>query len=175
MKTLVIVRHAKSDWDDPDLTDHQRPLNDRGRRDAPRMGRRMRERGLAPDVVFSSSAVRALTTATIIADELGYATDRIRVLDLLYGASPATMLDVVAELDETDADADVDTVMVVAHDPGMSDLAAHFTVDRGSEAIAAMPTCAVAEFGFDTGAWTGLAGLRPVSVLFAAPEHSADR
>ncbi|TFV95308.1 SixA phosphatase family protein [Leifsonia flava] len=173
MKTLVIVRHAKSDWDDPDLSDHQRPLNDRGQRDAPRMGRRMQERGLAPDVVFSSSAVRALTTATIIADELGYARDRIRVLDRLYGASPATMLDVVAELDETDAAADASssTVVVVAHDPGMSDLAAHFTMDRGAEAIAAMPTCAVAEFTFDADRWTGLAERRPMEVRFDSPGH----
>lgn len=136
------------------------------------MGRLMHERGLAPDVVFSSSAVRALTTATIIADELGYAADGIRVLDRLYGASPAAMLDVVAELDETDADASSSTVMVVAHDPGMSDLAAHFTMDRGAEAIAAMPTCAVAEFTFDADAWTGLAERRPTAVRFDSPAHA---
>ncbi|MET0975748.1 MAG: histidine phosphatase family protein [Leifsonia sp.] len=164
MKTLVLVRHAKSDWGDPSLPDHQRPLNVRGRHDAPRMGRRMRERGLAPEVVLSSSAVRALTTAAVIAGELGFDPDDIRVLDLLYGASPATMLDVVGELDDA-----VGSAMVVAHDPGMSDLAAHFTMDSGADAIAQMPTCAVATFTFDVGSWSELDTARPTSTHFDAP------
>jgi len=73
MKTLLVLRHAKSSWDDPALGDHERPLNKRGRRDAPRMGELVREYGLIPDVVISSDAVRARRTAEAVAEAARYA------------------------------------------------------------------------------------------------------
>ena len=72
MKTLFLIRHAKSSWDDPALSDKDRPLGDRGRRDAPRMGKRLAKRNVRPDLILSSSARRALTTAEIIAKKLDY-------------------------------------------------------------------------------------------------------
>jgi phosphohistidine phosphatase len=159
MKTLVLVRHAKSAWGDPTLADHDRPLNDRGRRDAPEMGRRLRERGTSPDAILSSTAVRARTTAEAIAASLGLDPATVSLDERLYGSSPETILDVVAGLDEA-----VSTAMVVAHDPGLSDLAY-----RLSGEIEHMPTCAVAEFRFAAWTWAELAESEPVEVRFDTP------
>ena len=71
MKTLIIVRHAKSSWDDPDISDFNRPLNERGKKDAPRMAKRLKEKDLAFNTVVSSPAVRALTTCEAFVDVLG--------------------------------------------------------------------------------------------------------
>ena len=90
MIRLALVRHAKSDWGDPWLEDHARPLNDRGRRDGPRMARRFAEAGFRPDVILSSTAVRARTTAGFFSKELDVAID---LRDELYGA-PASALGV---------------------------------------------------------------------------------
>ena len=150
MKTLVLVRHAKSAWGDPTLADHDRPLNDRGRRDAPEMGRRIRERGIAPDAIISSTAVRARSTAEAIAEQVG-AAPGILTLD--------TILDVIAELDD-----DLTTAVVVAHDPGMSDLA-----HRISGEIDHMPTCGVAEFRFAAWTWSEIAEAEPLEVHLDTP------
>jgi phosphohistidine phosphatase len=159
MKTLVLVRHAKSAWNDPTLADHDRPLNARGRRDAPEMGRRLRERGTVPDAILSSTAVRARTTAEAIAAALGLDDARLVLDERLYGSSPETILEVVAGVDD-----EVSTVMVVAHDPGMSDLAF-----RLSGEIDHMPTGAVAEFRFPAWTWAELAASEPVEVRFDTP------
>jgi phosphohistidine phosphatase len=97
MKTLVLVRHAKSAWDSPGLDDHERPLAERGLRDAPEMGRRLAERGLVPDVIRSSTAVRARTTAKLMAQALGVGADRVQLDERLYGAMPEEILTVVGE------------------------------------------------------------------------------
>ena len=77
MKQLLLIRHAKSDWDHPGLSDHDRPLNDRGRRDCPRMAEALRSRGITPDLIVTSTAVRAATTAEAIAGGLGLDTAAI--------------------------------------------------------------------------------------------------
>ena len=159
MKTLVLVRHAKSAWGDPTLADHDRPLNDRGRRDAPEMGRRLRERGVAPDAILSSTAARARSTAEAIADELGAANGVLALDERLYGSSPETILEVVAEVDD-----DLTTVLVVAHDPGMSDLA-----NRLSGDIDHMPTCGVAEFRFAAWSWSDIGDAEPLEVHLDTP------
>src|SRR4029450_11617432 len=91
MKTLLVLRHAKSSWNDPALDDHERPLNKRGRRDAPRMGELVREYGLIPDIVISSDAVRARLTAEAVAEAARY-TGEIMLDQHLYMASPADIL-----------------------------------------------------------------------------------
>jgi phosphohistidine phosphatase len=159
MKTLVLVRHAKSAWGDPTLADHDRPLNERGRRDAPEMGRRIRERGIVPGAILSSTAVRARTTAEAIAEELGVVPGTLTLDERLYGSSPDTILDVIAGLDD-----ELTTVLVVAHDPGMSDLAY-----RLSGEIEHMPTCAVAEFRFAAWSWSEIAETEPVEVHLDTP------
>jgi phosphohistidine phosphatase len=161
VKTLTLVRHAKSDWGDPALPDHDRPLNDRGLRDAPAMGRRLRDRGFVADVILASTAVRAQATAEAIASELGYDLDEIVSVPTLYGASPATILAVVGTLDDA-----LESAMLVAHDPGMSELAGQLSTD-----IDRMPTCAVAEFTFDVASWREVSGAWPETVRFEAPSR----
>src|SRR5437764_13379774 len=87
MKTLFLIRHAKSSWDDPALSDKDRPLSDRGRRDAPKMGKRLAKRDVKPDLILSSPARRALTTAEVIAKELDDKLKDIGVHDLLYAGA----------------------------------------------------------------------------------------
>ena len=159
MKTLLLVRHAKSSWGDPGLADHDRPLNERGLRDAPEMGRRLHARGIRPDVIRSSTALRARTTAFLIAEELGLAADAVVLDERLYGSSSARVLDLVAELE-----AGVSVAMIVAHDPGLSDLAFDL-----SGTIEHMPTCAVAEFSFEVDDWAQLDQADPVDVRFDTP------
>ncbi|WP_448811418.1 SixA phosphatase family protein [Agromyces bauzanensis] len=146
MRTLMLVRHAKSEWGHPELTDHERPLNDRGLRDAPKMGRRLAEQGVMPDVILSSTAVRALTTAQLLAEALGYTADRIVADERLYATSASGILGVIAELDSS-----VQTAMVVGHNPEMDALVGRFTDEIGH-----LPTCAVAVFRFEADAWDEL-------------------
>lgn len=155
MITLALVRHAKSDWGDPGLDDHDRPLNERGLRDAPRMARRVAESGFRPDVILSSTALRARTTAEAFAAELAAA---VSLDPALYGA-PASALLVAAASTRARA------VMVVAHDPGMSALAARLSDDG----IGHMPTCAVATFTWDVGDWDAATSLDPDEWTFDAP------
>ena len=94
MKTLFLIRHAKSSWDDPALSDKDRPLGDRGRRDAPRMGKRLAKRDVKPDLILSSPARRALTTAEIIAKKLDYKRKDIVVDTRLYASTVDGLLNV---------------------------------------------------------------------------------
>jgi phosphohistidine phosphatase len=159
VKTLLIVRHAKSSWGDPGLDDHERPLNARGLRDAPEMGRRLRERGIMPDVIRSSTAVRARSTAALIAEQLQLPPEVVVLDERLYGSSPETIMSIVAELDPG-----VAVAMVVAHDPGLSELAFEL-----SGTIEHMPTCAIAEFTFEVADWPAVVGAEPAAVRFDAP------
>ena len=147
MIRLALVRHAKSDWGDPGLDDHDRPLNDRGMRDAPRMARQLAESGFRADLILSSTALRARTTAEAFAAELGMA---VSLDPELYGA-PARVLLAAAAATRAPA------VMVVAHDPGMSVLAAHLSDD----AIGHMPTCAVATFTWEVDDWDVASAMDP--------------
>lgn len=159
MKTLLLVRHAKSSWDHPGVDDHDRPLNHRGRRDAPEMGRVLAERGLVPDRILSSTALRARTTAQLMAEALGFDVDRIILDERLYAASADEVLRVIGEID-----GDIGTAMVVGHNPETVSLAQRFSRD-----IHEMPTCAVAEFTFDVDAWYELEDAVPTTVRVETP------
>lgn len=145
MKTLLVLRHAKSSWADNTLSDHDRPLKGRGKRDAPRMGRLIREEGLVPDLIISSSARRAYSTAQLLADECGYESE-IEVTRDFYHAAPETYLEYVAFLPE-----DVNVVMVVGHNPGVEDL-----VEEFSDSWQRMPTAALAVIQLDVTRWGDL-------------------
>ena len=160
MKTLFLVRHAKSSRDDPGLSDRERPLNDCGRDDAPAMGRRLARHGAKPERIVSSPALRALTTAQLIADEIGHARADIVVDDRLYAASAAGLLAVIHALDDA-----LDRVMLVGHNPEFAELA-----HRLSSEIVEMPTCAVAEVHFDTKAWSAVGELAPRDVALDKPK-----
>jgi phosphohistidine phosphatase len=155
MIRLALVRHAKSDWGDPALDDHDRPLNDRGMRDAPVMAARLAATGFRPDVILSSTALRARTTAEAFAAELGVA---VSLDPELYGASATTLLDAAATTRAA-------TVMVVAHDPGMSALAGRLSAGD----IGHMPTCAVATFIWAQDDWDVATGLDADNWTFDSP------
>lgn len=120
MKTLYLIRHAKSSWDDPSLDDFDRPLNGRGEKDAPRMGKRLKKEGIFPDLMLSSTANRALTTAHAIARALDYPFARIQESDALYHAYPQAILKEIQAIPDT-----VSTLFVYGHNPGLTDFANH--------------------------------------------------
>ena len=157
MIRLVLVRHAKSDWGDPALPDHDRPLNDRGLRDAPRMARALAETGFRPEVILSSTALRARTTAEAFGAESGVA---VSLEPDLYGAAARTLLAAAAASGAM-------KVMVVAHDPGMTDLAEQLS----GGGIAHMPTCAVATFTWDEDDWQVVDAVDPVDWTFDSPSR----
>jgi phosphohistidine phosphatase len=115
MKTLLLMRHAKSSRDDPSLSDHDRPLNERGKSDAPRMGRLLRDEGLTPDLIISSSATRALATAVAVGEESHY-TDAVgvRVAPELYPGDSLSYVEVLREIPE-----EFHRVLVVGHNPAI--------------------------------------------------------
>jgi phosphohistidine phosphatase len=162
VKTLFLVRHAKSSRDDPTLPDKERPLNDRGMRDAPRMGERLAKQGAQPDLILSSPAVRALATAELIANELDYKVKDIVVDQRLYAAAPDDLLVVIHELGDKPK-----RVMLCGHNPELTELA-----HRLSNAITDMPTCAVAEFSFDTKSWSTVGDREPTNVTLHRPKSS---
>ena len=143
MKTLLVLRHAKSSWDDPALDDHERPLNGRGKKDAPRVGAAIRARGLTPDLVVTSDAVRARITAETAASAAGYHGDIVKE-KRLYLAAPRDILAVLRGVPETDTD----TVMIVGHNPGLEELVAHLTGQPE-----AMPTAGLAEIELPIDRW----------------------
>lgn len=145
MKTLLVLRHAKSSWKQRDTSDHDRPLNKRGKRDAPRMGRVVAAQGLCPDVIVSSTAKRARWTADEVAEHAGY-EGTVRLERRLYLASPDEIVDVV----RTVAGA-ARRVMVVGHNPGLEDLVA-----RLAGRPETLPTAALAEIRLSIRAWKEL-------------------
>ena len=145
MKTLLVLRHAKSSWDDPGLDDHERPLNKRGRRDAPRMGELVREYGLIPDVVISSDAVRARLTAEAVVEAARYAGE-IQMDRNLYLAHPADILSVLRTVRES-----AETVMIVGHNPGLEALVEQLTGEPQD-----LPTAALAQIRLPIDRWRDL-------------------
>jgi len=126
------------------LPDKERPLNERGKRDAPDMGKRLAKRDVKPELILSSPARRAFATAKIIAKSLGYKLKNIVVDDRLYPGAADEILNSIHRLDKQ-----LDRVMIVGHNPALADLA-----HRLSSEIDRMPTCAVAKFRFDVKAWS---------------------
>jgi len=146
LKTLLLLRHAKSSWANPALDDHERPLKERGRRDAPRMGNLIRVRRLSPDVIISSDAVRARQTAEAVAETAGCA-DRILIEPRLYHAGPASIVAVLQIV----PDAKAETVMIVGHNPGLEGLIARLTGEHPD-----LPTAALAQIVLPIVRWRDL-------------------
>ena len=121
MKTLLIMRHAKSDWDNSKLSDHARPLNKRGKLDAPHMGKLLKEHDLVPDLIITSTAERALTTAELVALACDYDGELVTTSSF-YHADPLTYLELLQGVDDT-----YKRVMIVGHNPGMEELVADLT------------------------------------------------
>ena len=146
-KTLYLVRHAKSSWDDPSLADRDRPLNERGLSSAPDMGRRLAAQGHKPDLVISSPARRALSTAKKLAKEMGYRESKVITDEHLYFSGTRSMVDLLEKLDDKHK-----KVMIVGHNPAMTSL---LNILCDSE-VENMPSCAVAMLDFDMESWSEL-------------------
>ncbi|MCO6450267.1 MAG: histidine phosphatase family protein [Caldilineales bacterium] len=142
MKSLFIMRHAKSSWDSPNLPDFDRPLAGRGEKDAPRMGDFLAGRDLVPDLIVSSPALRAKTTAKRAAKAMGY-DDEIVYDERIYAAGVQDLMAVVAGLPN-----EVESVMLVGHNPGFEEL-----VEWLCGAAARMPTAAIAYVAIDAENW----------------------
>jgi phosphohistidine phosphatase len=148
MRRLILVRHAKSSWDDPGAQDHERLLAARGKRDAPKMAARLAERYPSPDLILSSNAVRARETARIVAESFAYPTSSIRLDERIYLASPRTLMSIVAE-----QDAAIASLALVGHNPGFTDLANSLTPDL---ALDNLPTSGIVVIGFRLDDWADI-------------------
>ena len=134
MKNLILVRHAKSDWNTPSLSDFERPLNERGKRDAPVMVKRLLDKKIKIDAFVSSPAKRAKRTASIFAKEYHSDKDKIIFQEDLYAAPAEVFYDVIGKLDDR-----FDTVAVFSHNPGITEFANSLTDVR----IDNIPTCGI--------------------------------
>lgn len=143
MKNLIIVRHAKSSWKYDDLDDFDRPLNSRGKGDAPLMGKILRRKGILPELIFSSPALRALKTGIIIAAELGYTKNIYTHIDL-YHADEETMWKKISEQSD-----EVQHLMLIGHNPGLT----YFVNILSSEVIDNLPTCGIFSVTWDCESW----------------------
>ena len=143
-RTLILMRHAKSSWE-TGLDDHNRPLNKRGESAAPRMGRWLRSQNVVPDLILCSTATRANHTADLIARELGDEVE-VRAIEQLYLPLPQDIMEVV-----TREAGDVSTVLVVAHNPGVSS-----AVEEFANVATVMPTAAAAVIDFTLSEWSDL-------------------
>lgn len=163
MKTLYLLRHAKSSWDDSSLPERERPLEARGERDAEKMSKRWSHVNKKPDLIMSSPAERAFATAKVFAAALGYEIERVEFDDRLHGADVDALITIVEALDDK-----LKRVMLVGHNPGFAELAHHFDGN-----ISQMPTCALAELRFDVKSWAAIGQAKPVHTVFDSPRLSS--
>jgi len=144
MKRLVLIRHAKSSWKDPELDDFDRPLNKRGRKDGPKMGKLLAKKGETPDLIVSSPAKRALKTALAIAKEVGYPKERIKENKKIYLGSVPQLMNVIHNIDNN-----FNLVFIFGHNPGFNDLSHHLAEHE----LENIPTCGVFCIDFEIDSW----------------------
>ena len=144
MRTLYLIRHAKSSWDNPGLRDFNRPLNERGQRDAPLMAALIAKMGIKPDLIVSSPARRAITTAQFFADAMGIADEDIVRNQDIYEAYPQEILRLISELPES-----AETVFMFGHNPTFTDVANRFSDDF----IENIPTCGIVRIESPADSW----------------------
>lgn len=142
MKTLYILRHAKSDWSNAALSDFERPLNERGRKAAPLMGKAMKKRNFKPQTIVSSPAVRARQTAEAV-KAAAQIESEIKFDSRIYEAHPQTLLEVVSEIDDAN-----DSALIVGHNPGFENLVRILT-----DKIEPLPTAALAVVNLEIDSW----------------------
>lgn len=165
MKHLILLRHAKSSWRNASLDDADRPLAERGERDAPRMGERLRSRGAQPTLLLTSPARRALRTAEIIGRALGLALRQTRTVPELYLASPAAIREVLAAQDDAHG-----CVLLVGHNPGLTDLVNELLPGLGLDDL---PTAGVVGVDLAGATWVAAARMRGQLSYFDYPKNPA--
>jgi phosphohistidine phosphatase len=147
MKTLYVIRHAKSSWDYPELDDFERPLSQRGRKSALLMGTILKKLKAAPDLVISSPANRAAMTARILADAIHYPLDKIQYTETLYLADEKVLAQVIKNIGSS-----VNHAMFIGHNPGLTGLANIL----GDQPIDDIPTGGVCCMDFKIASWKGI-------------------
>ncbi len=166
MKRLTLLRHAKSSWKKRDLGDFDRPLNGRGRRDAPAMGERLAALGAKPDLIVTSPAKRARKTARIVAEELKYKKGKIIEIKDIYEATSDILLELVRSFDDG-----AGHVLMVGHNPGFTDLA-HTLLDGG---IDSMPTCGALSIELPVDRWGDVERRGGKLLFFEVPRRRPGR
>ncbi|MEW6506499.1 MAG: histidine phosphatase family protein [Bacteroidota bacterium] len=144
MKTLYLIRHAKSSWDDKDLTDFERPLNKRGNRDAPFMALLLKEEKVVPDLIISSPALRAISTAQIFADKFDYPKNKILLEKSIYLSGIKELEAIVQSIPDSH-----NIVFVFGHNPSIT----HYANHLGNKFITNIPTCGIVGIGFYEKNW----------------------
>lgn len=147
MKILYVIRHAKSSWEEKDIADFDRPLNDRGERDAPFMGNLLRKINVTFDLVISSPAKRAYDTAKIICEKVGYKIDSIELKRELYLADVKDILEIIKNVDNK-----FETVAIFGHNPGFTDFVNYIC----DENIDNVPTCGIVKIELFVDSWKSL-------------------
>jgi phosphohistidine phosphatase len=153
-RQLLVLRHAKSSWADEGLDDWQRPLNARGERDAPRVGELIRRHALLPDLIVSSDAVRAETTARAVAGAAGY-QGTLQLSPDLYHATPNALIEVIRKVGD-----DARRLMIVGHNPGLEDLVAELTGERVE-----LPTAALVHISMPVEQWRDVEATRGATLV----------
>jgi phosphohistidine phosphatase len=162
MKRLTIIRHGKSSWEDPDIADFDRPLNRRGKDDAPEMGRRLASRGERPDLIVTSPAKRAVSTMNRIAREIGFTESRILRDCRVYEAGAGELLGIIREIEDIHG-----YVVLCGHNPGLTELCnlvSNLTIDN-------LPTCGVVSIEFPVDSWSDVAAGSGVVRYFDFPKR----
>ncbi len=160
MKRLYLIRHAKSSWKDSSLADFERPLNKRGKRNAPFMGKRLQFYQILPALILSSPAKRARKTARMIAQEIGFPKKQIVYDDDIYDASTSTLFHMIRNLDDAAMDA-----MLFGHNPGITTLAECLT----DTLIENVPTCGIFCIDFAVDSWSNIVEGSGTVVFFDYP------
>ncbi len=163
MKQLLLIRHAKSDWDDPSLPDIDRPLNDRGKNDAPVMAHRLLDKKIKIDAFIASTAKRARKTATIFAKEYKLDKDDVILEDKLYAAGEEAFFDVISNTNDK-----YKSVAIFSHNPGITDFANLLTDTR----IDNIPTCGIFAVQVDCKHWVDFRDAKKEFWFFDYPKSS---
>ncbi len=145
MKTLLLMRHAKSSWKNSDLADHERPLKKRGRKDSAIMAKLLKKKDLLPDMILSSSAVRATETMEVILDTVKI-KGKTKSKDVLYMAEPDTIIEKINSVPD-----EVERLMLIGHNPGLESL-----VQILGDKVESLPTAAIAIIILPINAWSEL-------------------
>ena len=163
MKTLLLIRHAKSSWKETELSDLDRPLNERGKRDAREMAKRLSEKRLDIDLYVSSPAKRAKSTAELFNRELPSTAREILLVSALYEAGPGDFFSVVSDLDDADS-----RVAIFSHNPGITDFVNTLTEMR----LDNMPTCSVFAVSIPVDSWREFGAAQKKFMFFDYPKST---
>lgn len=165
VKTLILIRHAKSDWSTASLSDFDRPLNERGKKDAPEMAKRLVSKKIRIDAFVSSPARRAKKTAAIFAKEYKRTKEEIILIEELYIAAADTFYDVISKTDDK-----FDSIAVFSHNPGITDFANNLTNAR----IDNIPTCGIFVVAINAKNWTDIKEAEKTFLFFDYPKAGMD-